>query len=137
MDIIKKLLAMREKVVGGHTVGLPDETLRACAAKSPELERAVEQAYNEQTKLINEFPHLAKLTEPMLILALHNGYVNFYPEDQSNPYVPVAAAGPWIVARQPDEAPAREPKSEKFFATKGFTKSCRISQVIAPCIKRL
>ncbi len=97
MDIIKKLSAMRERVVGGQTVGLPDETLRACAVKSPELERAVEQAYNEQTKLIAEFPDLAKLSEQKLILALHRGYVNFYPEDQNNPYVPVAAAGPWIV----------------------------------------
>jgi acetylornithine/succinyldiaminopimelate/putrescine aminotransferase len=98
MDIIKKLSAMRERVVGGHTVGLSDETLRVCATKSPDLERAVEEAYNIQTCLIAEFPHLAKLPEDKLIIALQAGYVNFYPADQSNPYVPVAAAGPWIVS---------------------------------------
>jgi acetylornithine/succinyldiaminopimelate/putrescine aminotransferase len=97
MDIIKKLSLMRERVVGGHTVGLSNETLLACVTKSPDLACAVEQALSEQTRLIAEFPELAKLSEPKLILALHRGYVNFYPEDQSNPYVPVAAVGPWIV----------------------------------------
>lgn len=97
MDIIKKLSQLRENTVGVQTAGLPDDVIRSCAAKSPDLIRAVDEALAEQKKLMNEFPELCKLPEQELILALQKGYVNFYPEDQRNPYVPVAARGPWIV----------------------------------------
>jgi acetylornithine/succinyldiaminopimelate/putrescine aminotransferase len=97
MDIIKKLNMLRENVSSRQTLGLTDDTIQECAARSPELVRAVDEAVAAQKQLIAEFPDLAKLPEKDLIRTLHNGYVNFYPEDQSNPYVPVAARGPWIV----------------------------------------
>lgn len=98
MDIIKKLSLLREHTVGAQTSGLSDDVVAACAAKSPDLVRAVDEALVEQKKLLNEFPELSKLGEQDLILALQKGYVNFYPEDQRNPYIPVAARGPWIVS---------------------------------------
>lgn len=97
MDIINKLSQLRENAGQRQTVGLPDEAILLSAGKSPELVRAVDEAVEEQARLLKEFPELAKLPEQDLIVALQKGYVNFYPEDQTNPYVPVAARGPWIV----------------------------------------
>lgn len=97
MDIIKKLNLLRENASTRQTTGLSDDVVEACASRSPDLVRAVDEAVVAQKQLIAEFPELAKLPENELILALQKGYVNFYPEDQRNPYVPVAARGPWIV----------------------------------------
>jgi len=40
---------------------------------------------------------LAQESEDRLIDKLQEGFLNFYPMDQRNPYIPVAARGPWIV----------------------------------------
>ncbi len=65
--------------------------------KDPLLSKAIEEGFKKQEDLAKEFPEFAKLSEQEMIVRLQEGFVNFYPDDQRNPYVPVAARGPWIV----------------------------------------
>jgi hypothetical protein len=44
-----------------------------------------------------EFPELVDIDEQAQIAAAQAGFINFYDEDAVNPYVAVAARGPWVV----------------------------------------
>lgn len=77
--------------------GLPDETVARLVPRYPELARAIAAAEQELEQLQREFPKLIKLDEDAQIRAIQERFVNFYPEDAVNPYVPLAARGPWIV----------------------------------------
>src|SRR5690606_35213611 len=44
-----------------------------------------------------EFADLLDMDEDAQVHAVQAGFVNFYPDDAVNPYVALAARGPWIV----------------------------------------
>jgi len=88
---------MQAKAGPRMTHGLPASVLGDFEATDERLGRAIEEAHAEQKCLFAEFPELKSLPEKELIKRLQAGFVNFYPEDQTNPYVPLAARGPWIV----------------------------------------
>ena len=79
------------------TEGLSDTALKAFLATDPRLGQALEDAKTAKARLSAEFPAWNKLEEGELIARLQDGLLNFYPDDQRNPYVPIAARGPWIV----------------------------------------
>lgn len=77
--------------------GLSEDTVAHLIPKFPDLARAISDAEEMLGTLQTEFPELISLDERDQIHAIQDRFVNFYPEDAVNPYVPLAARGPWIV----------------------------------------
>jgi acetylornithine/succinyldiaminopimelate/putrescine aminotransferase len=97
MEALKRLAEMQTASGTRQTRGLSDAVLRDFLATDKRLAQAIEEGAAAQAALAREFPALAKMDEAALVEALGAGFVNFYPADQRNPYIPVAARGPWIV----------------------------------------
>jgi acetylornithine/succinyldiaminopimelate/putrescine aminotransferase len=97
MEALKKLAEMKTAAGPRQTQGLSDAVLSDFLPLDPRLGQAIDEGFAAQAALRREYPALAKQAEAALVEALGEGFVNFYPEDQRNPYVPVAARGPWIV----------------------------------------
>jgi 4-aminobutyrate aminotransferase-like enzyme len=97
MGVIDQLREMREFGGKPRTVGLDDASIERMAAASPELAQAVEEALARHRELRGEFGDFLKLDESEQLTRAQAGYVNFYPDDAINPYLPAAARGPWIV----------------------------------------
>ncbi|PJK00248.1 lysine 6-aminotransferase [Lysobacteraceae bacterium NML03-0222] len=80
-----------------RTTGLDDATIERFAKSHPQLAEAIEAAANEYAAIKAEFPELLALDENAQIEKIQAGFVNFYSADTVNPYVAIAARGPWIV----------------------------------------
>jgi 4-aminobutyrate aminotransferase-like enzyme len=93
MDLLAEL-----RDYGGERVtrGLPDDVVRDAVAEFPALAEAIERAAQQHRALRGEWTQL-KGDERSLIEFLQSDYVNFYTPATVNPYVPLAAAGPWMV----------------------------------------
>ncbi|MGE0172050.1 MAG: aminotransferase class III-fold pyridoxal phosphate-dependent enzyme [Oligoflexales bacterium] len=61
------------------------------------LQAVAEEAKSNFQRIKSEFGKLLTLSEKDAIEELQKFYVNFYPESQVNPYIPIAAKGPWII----------------------------------------
>lgn len=96
MTLIEQLSELR--ACGGQrlTTGLSDTQIQAFA-DDPLLQQAVSEALTQVRALRTEFPSLLALDEAEQIATLQRDYVNFYAEDAINPYVAVAARGPWVI----------------------------------------
>lgn len=93
LDLLRKMRVGRGKVV---TEGLPDETIADLLAYPfPQLADAIGKAYERSLKLTAATSY--GMPEAELIARVQDGWCNFYPESMRNPYVPLAAAGPWII----------------------------------------
>lgn len=80
------------------TPGLPDDTVLRFAALDGSLVRAIEEADEKLNDLVAELGEGEVLKdEEDLVLGLQAGFVNFYAAPTVNPYVALAARGPWIV----------------------------------------
>ncbi len=97
MKMLDKLAAMRTHGGPILTHGLDDETLQRFARNDERLVTAVDRAYTDFLGLLEEMPELMDLPESELTAAVQEGFINFYPQDAVNPYVALAASGPWIV----------------------------------------
>ena len=97
MGVIDQLREMREFGGKPRTVGLDDANIERMAASQPELVQAVGEALARHRELRAEFSDFLKLDESEQLAKAQAGYVNFYPDDAINPYLPAAARGPWIV----------------------------------------
>ncbi|MFW7379535.1 MAG: aminotransferase class III-fold pyridoxal phosphate-dependent enzyme [Oligoflexus sp.] len=97
MKLLEKLQEIRSLTSAAETVGLEDELILKMAAEHPDLETAIDQAHREFHRLKTEYAELFQLPEADLIHKLQEGFVNFYDEDTVNPYVAIAAKGPWLV----------------------------------------
>lgn len=97
MSILEKLHSMRTVCGSRKTQGLDDASLANFADDDPLLNQAITEAVALQQKVAQDYPDLIKLPENELIDKLQTKYVNFYPTDQKNPYVALAARGPWLV----------------------------------------
>ncbi|MGH8091035.1 MAG: aminotransferase class III-fold pyridoxal phosphate-dependent enzyme [Rudaea sp.] len=97
MSIIAKLEELRRNAGKVRTQGLPDATIERMAAQFPELAEAVDDALVAQRALAAEFPDLLKLDEAAQLARVQADFVNFYADDAVNPYVALAARGPWVV----------------------------------------
>ena len=82
------------------TVGLNDSYVRQFLAKDINLALAINKAHDE-FKLLKAQPgdgvDTFRKPEGQLIAEIEAGWCHLYPEDTRNPYVPIAAKGPWII----------------------------------------
>jgi len=97
MSIVHTLDILRNLGPARTTLGLSDAVIERHAARDPQLVQAVEAAAALVEQIRAEFPELIALGEAEQCRAVQEGYVNFYQDDAVNPYVAVAARGPWIV----------------------------------------
>ncbi len=97
MTIVEKLERLR--TFGGtiRTHGLADEIIERFAATDPRLEQAVEQALGVAECWRSAYPELWAADDSEQQTRLQSAYVNFYADDAVNPYVALAAKGPWII----------------------------------------
>ncbi|HVT31963.1 MAG TPA: aminotransferase class III-fold pyridoxal phosphate-dependent enzyme [Rhodanobacteraceae bacterium] len=95
--LVTKLREMRD--FGGtlRTKGLGDAEIERASATHPELVEAIEAGYAAHLALRSGMSDLLRMDEADQIAAAQADFVNFYPEDGVNPYVALAARGPWIV----------------------------------------
>src|ERR1700745_3915517 len=97
MSLIAKLEEMRHYGGAVRSAGLPDATIERLAPDFPELGAAVDAAYAQHLQLRKEFPALLRLDETEQMQRVQADFVNFYAEDAVNPFVALAARGPWLV----------------------------------------
>jgi acetylornithine/succinyldiaminopimelate/putrescine aminotransferase len=79
------------------THGLDDATVERLAKGHPDLAAVIEAAAAEHARLQDEFAELLAMDEADQLRAVQAGYVNFYADDAINPYIALAARGPWVV----------------------------------------
>ena len=97
MNAMKQLTVLRNSGGAVRTRGLDDDVIRRFAERDPRLVQAIADASAAFERWRAELPQLAAADEDQQIHALQSGLVNFYAEDQVNPYVALGACGPWIV----------------------------------------
>ncbi len=96
MSILTTLHSLRAASGPARTTGLPDATLTAFANNAT-LQQVVAEAATAHAALRAAYPDVMALPEPDQIIALQAGILNFYATDGVNPYVAIAARGPWLV----------------------------------------
>lgn len=99
VDKDQHLSRLHELRRGGSvlTPGLSDEVILRFLARDPALGIAIDRACAEYRAIESAYPDLLTLDEADQALRVQDGYVNFYAADAVNPYVALAARGPWIV----------------------------------------
>lgn len=97
MSIISKLTTLREHGGQPLTTGLPDDIVERFAARDENLTKAVDLAVEQFRSLREQHGDLLDMDEGDLLQTLQADYVNFYADDAVNPYVTLAARGPWII----------------------------------------
>ena len=81
-----------------QTIGLSDETIKRFCEHDSKLVEAIEEASNVFDSLIDEFGiDVISQDESDLISSLQTDYINFYSAATINPYVAIAARGPWVI----------------------------------------
>jgi len=95
-SVVSTLHAMREASGQRDTVGLPDKDILYFASKDARLGKVVEAAYKVWNGLDGENTY--KLPEAQCIANVFEGFQHLYPEATRQPYVPIAALGPWMVS---------------------------------------
>ncbi len=97
LTVIELLAELRDFGGSARTTGLPDDLILRFARKDGRLSEAVNAAVEEFHRLVDEEPKLLAMDEESQISEIQSGFVNFYEEEAVNPYVALAARGPWIV----------------------------------------
>lgn len=97
MALLDTLAPLRAHGGARRTHGLDDATVLRFADGHADLAEAIAAAAKEYARVRAEFPELLDLDEQAQIDAIQGGFVNFYATDTVNPYVALAARGPWIV----------------------------------------
>ena len=97
MAITTPLASLRAHKGQRLTQGLDDATVERLAKSHPDLGVAIEAAAAEHARLQDEFAELFDLDEEAQLRAVQAGFVNFYADDAVNPYIALAARGPWVV----------------------------------------
>lgn len=97
MTLTDRLQSMRTTGGPARTAGLPDALIAEFAARDPQLAAAVEAAHEQFLALGEERPDFLQLDEEEQVRQAQQGFINFYNEDAVNPYVSLAARGPWLV----------------------------------------
>lgn len=92
-----RLQAMRDHGGVAVTRGLTDEIILDFLADRADLAAAIDRGYEAFTGLKESHADFLMLDENEQILKTQKGLTNFYSIDGVNPYIAVAAAGPWIV----------------------------------------
>jgi acetylornithine/succinyldiaminopimelate/putrescine aminotransferase len=97
-SIFAHLREMRDCGGDAITCGLSDEVVQDFIESGfDDLAVAIDRAYERFGELQESHRELLSLDETQQINEAHEGLTNFYKEDAVNPYVAVAAAGPWVI----------------------------------------
>jgi len=96
-SVLDKLNTMRNFGGPALTTGLSDSLIMDFAASDQTLVDAVNTAVEVFADLKNDQTELLALSEADQIRSIQAGYVNFYADDTINPYVAIAANGPWMI----------------------------------------
>jgi acetylornithine/succinyldiaminopimelate/putrescine aminotransferase len=96
-ELTTLLAELRTEVGPRDTVGLSDAAL-APFATDRQLLQAVREALEVRRALAPAERAALSGPEAELVRSLQDGVLNFYPDDAVNPYVPLAARGPWVVS---------------------------------------
>ena len=96
-DTLAILREIRDQSGTSSSPGLPDAVIERFAAGDALLRQAAVEAAEYHRRLRRDLPRLAGLDEADQVRRMQRGYLNFYPDDLVNPYVALAARGPWIV----------------------------------------
>jgi acetylornithine/succinyldiaminopimelate/putrescine aminotransferase len=94
---IEALEEIRSFAGAARTTGLPDDVIERFRENDPALRRAIDEARVRHRALRDEFPEVLALEEGAQIAKIQERFVNFYAQASVNPYVALAARGPWIV----------------------------------------
>ena len=94
---MEQLQHLRDRSGARRTVGLSDATVAAHADRDPRLGQAARAAVAAREALPPELAEVVALDEADAVAAAQEGFLNFYPQDAVNPYIPLAAVGPWVV----------------------------------------
>ncbi len=97
MNLLDTLNMLRGHGGAALTPGLSDDTITDFAQRDPQLVAAIEDAGRRFSELEQQFPELLAMDEVDQLPAIQSEFVNFYPDDAVNPYVALAARGPWII----------------------------------------
>lgn len=97
MGVINQLRELREFGGKPQTTGLDDASIERMAANDPKLGQAIAGAVARHHELRTDMGDFLKLDEAEQISQVQAGFVNFYPDDAINPYLPATGCGPWIV----------------------------------------
>jgi acetylornithine/succinyldiaminopimelate/putrescine aminotransferase len=97
MGVINQLRELRDFGGKPRTTGLDDASIERMAANDPLLVQAIAEAVARHHELRADLADFLKLDEAEQLTKVQAGFVNFYPDDAINPYLPAAARGPWIV----------------------------------------
>jgi acetylornithine/succinyldiaminopimelate/putrescine aminotransferase len=95
--LIGQLAPLRARKGQRRTTGLDDATVQRFAASHPDLVEAIAAAAAEYARVSEDFADLLDLDEDAQVAAVQADFVNFYPQDAVNPYIALAARGPWVV----------------------------------------
>lgn len=89
----------RLRRVGGMTLttGLDDPTIEKFAQRDERLAQALDEALHEGERLEAEYPELWAADEAVQRRELQADYLNFYEDNVVQPFVALAARGPWVV----------------------------------------
>jgi acetylornithine/succinyldiaminopimelate/putrescine aminotransferase len=94
---LSRLHEMRGRGGELRTAGLTDEAILRFIAADAQLGAAIERAWKDYQELEKSRPDLLDLDEVLQARRVQEGFINFYAADAVNPYVTLAAQGPWIV----------------------------------------
>ena len=95
---METLAEIRGSTGEARTLGLGDGVLRDFLESAPSLSRAIEEASDNFQSLKGDLGgKLFEMAETDLVSELQSDYVNFYKAPTVNPYVAIAARGPWII----------------------------------------
>ena len=94
---LEVLNSIRSYAESRQTVGIDDNTLLAFLDTDPTLAEAIADAGRIHDGLKSEYGDLLSQDEAQVIAELQTDFINFYPANTVNPYIAMAAAGPWII----------------------------------------
>ena len=98
VQAFSQLLNLRSLAPDRDTVGMSDEMIKHFLSIDAHLGMAIEEAIERQKALSEEFGvDMMSLPESELVPILQADFINFYAPATVNPYVALAACGPWIV----------------------------------------
>lgn len=100
MTRIDKLKFLKSQSKGNDVVGLDETIVADFLEQDNMLAECVDEAYEQHQYIKAKFPEFETLKEKEKIEKLQKQYVNFYSKDTVNPYIPLAAKGPWIVTTE-------------------------------------
>lgn len=97
MQILELLRDIRSYCGARSTEGLEDSVIERFAAHDSKLVQAVVEAHALHGELREQYGDILAMDEADQVQTIQSHFVNFYPDDAVNPYVTLAARGPWIV----------------------------------------